>query len=148
MGYADYINTEDSNAEYIEVNSINIFIPLKIKKRGGAAMVILPHNSVLQRNGDGDKPNYDHKLINAFAKAYKWQKSINIGSIGLNKIMEREKVGITYASRILRLNLIAPDIVKAIVEGRQPRSLRLEDFMRKPISDLWQEQREAFGFVD
>ena len=146
MGYANDINTEYSSAEYIEANSINIFIPMKIKKRGGAAMVILPHNLALQKNSE--KPNYDHKLINAFAKAHKWQKNIDSGSIGLNKIMEREKVGITYASRILRLNLIAPDIIKAIVEGRQPRSLRLEDFMRKPISDLWQEQLETFGFVD
>jgi hypothetical protein len=146
MEYANYRNIDGSNEEYIEANSINIFIPMKIKKRGGAAMVILPHIAALQKSSE--KPNYDHKLINAFAKAYKWQKNIDSGSIGLNKIMEREKVGITYASRILRLNLIAPDIIKAIVEGKQPRSLRLEDFMRKPISDLWQEQRATFGFID
>ncbi len=62
------------------------------------------------------------------------------------KIATKEKVTTGYVSRILRLNQVAPDIVKAIVEGRQPRELKIQDFMNKNIPDLWDEQRNTFMF--
>lgn len=52
-----------------------------------------------------------------------------------------------YLGRLLRLNLLAPDIIEAIIEGRQPKSLRLIDFMRQEIPHIWEEQREKFGFI-
>ena len=51
-----------------------------------------------------------------------------------------------YLGRLLRLNLLAPDIVEAILEGKQPKDLRLIDFMRKEIPLLWEEQKEKFWF--
>jgi hypothetical protein len=53
------------------------------------------------------------------------------------KIAAREKVTTGYMSRILRLNQVAPSIVNAIMEGRQPRELKIQDFMNKTIPDLW-----------
>lgn len=52
----------------IDDDTISIFIPMQIKKRGGATMVILPTNSP-----QTSKINHDHKLIKAFSKAHKWQ---------------------------------------------------------------------------
>ena len=51
----------------IDENIIQIFVPMKIRKRGGAAMMIVPEGQVIQ------KKNFDEKLINAFAKAYQWK---------------------------------------------------------------------------
>ncbi len=130
------------NISYIEENIVSIFVPMIIKKRGSSAMIILPKNAPKE----GNKQNHDAKLINAFAKAYKWQQSINNGKVDVSQLMEKEKIGMSYLSRILRLNFIAPDIVTAIVEGKQPRDLKLQDLMTKTIPDLWQEQREKFGF--
>ncbi len=126
-------------------NCISIFIPMSIKKRGGgAATVILPKNRSLEDN----KPNYDHRLITALTKAYKLQKTLtkhpNMSIISL-----AEKEGLThgYVGRLLRLNLLAPDIIEAILNGKQPRDLKLKELITKEIPEVWQEQREKFGFL-
>ena len=131
----------------IEENTISIFVPMVIKKRGGGhATMILPkgaQNSSLEAK----KPNYDHRLINAFAKAYKWQQNmLKNPKLTTYAIAEKENVTPSYVSKLLRLNLVAPDIIKAIVDGKQPRDLMLQDLMKKIIPDLWQEQKQVFGF--
>jgi hypothetical protein len=54
-------------------------------------------------------------------------------------------VNATYASRILRLTLLAPEIVEAILDGRQPKGLRLAEMLGNgPLA--WSAQRESVGF--
>ena len=131
-------------AQYKQINdeTINIFIPVQVKKRGGSAMVILPKNATAN-----NATNYDDKLINAFAKAYKWQQILkNDKRMTVAHLADKENVAVSYFSKILRLNYVAPDIISAILDGKQPRSLKLQDFMTKPIPNLWQEQKEMLGF--
>ncbi|MDA0782796.1 MAG: hypothetical protein O2942_11105 [Proteobacteria bacterium] len=126
----------------IDDKTVSIFIPMKIKKRGGAAMVILPNG--VRKN---DSYNYDQKLINAIAKAYKWQQTLKMdNNLTITELAAREKVGLSYFRKITRLNYLSPYIIVSILEGKQPRNLKLQDFMDKPIPDLWQEQKEMFGF--
>lgn len=136
------------NIEYAQENVISIFVPMVIKKRGGGhATLILPKNAP-REVFEVSKPNYDHRLINAFAKAYKWQQAIlKNKKLTTYIIAEKENISSGYVSRLMKLNLIAPDMVKAIVEGRQPRDLTLQDLIKKEIPDLWLEQREKFGFI-
>jgi hypothetical protein len=48
--------------------------------------------------------------------------------------------------RVMRLTLLAPDIIEAVLNGKQPRTLTLQNVVRGfPIS--WQEQRKVFGFL-
>jgi len=132
----------------IEESTISIFVPMVIKRRGGGhATMILPkdaQNAPLESN----QPHYDHRLINAFAKAYKWQQAMLKNSkLTTYTLAEKENVTPSYVSKLLRLNLVAPDIIKAIVDGKQPRDLMLQDLMKKIIPDLWQEQKQVFGFL-
>jgi hypothetical protein len=61
------------------------------------------------------------------------------------ELAEAEKVNASYLSRILRLTLIAPDIIEAILAGRQPSTLQLDDLL-KPMPAVWARQRgELFG---
>jgi len=131
-------------AQYRQIDNetISIFIPMQVKKRGGAAMVILPTNAP-----QSSKTNHDQKLIKAFAKAHKWQQMLKKDNrLTLAHLADKENVAISYFSKILRLNYVAPDIITTILDGKQPRSLKLQDFMTKPIPHLWQEQKEMFGF--
>jgi len=131
------------NMNVIDDKTLSIFVPMKIKKRGGAAMIILPKNIQEEKS----YKNYDEKMMQAFAKAYKWKLMIKEGKVkSLSEICKKENVGSSYASRIYRLNLVAPKIVKTVLEGTQPRTLLLQDFMGKAIPDLWQEQLEVYGF--
>jgi len=125
------------NLAFAEENDISIFVPMTIKRRGGG------HATVIS----ADKENYDHRLIEMIVKAYKWQQAMRKNpNLSTTLLAEKEKVTSSYVSRTLRLNLLAPDIVKAILAGRQPRDLMLQDLMKKTIPDLWPEQREIFGF--
>jgi hypothetical protein len=61
-------------------------------------------------------------------------------------LAKAEKVNASYLSRILRLTLLSPDIVEAIVTGRQPGTLQLDDLL-KPLPFLWQQQKSIFDWA-
>lgn len=117
---------------------ITIHIPIALKKRSGRKLI-------LSRDGKALSPasaKPDDTIIAALVKAYKWQRMLDTGKAScLQDIAEREGINPTYIARILRLNLLAPDIKEAILEGRLPKGVRLEQLM-KPFPDLWEEQRE------
>jgi hypothetical protein len=60
------------------------------------------------------------------------------------ELAKAEKVNDSYLSRILRLTLLAPDITEAILTGRQPRTLQLDDLL-KPLPTAWGRQRSELG---
>jgi len=134
---------ENIEAPAITENIFTISVPIKINRRGGkTATMILPKNIPK----DEEKPYYDQVLIKAFAKAYKWQQILSKDpNMSYGKLAAKEKVTTGYISRILRLNRVTPYIVKAIVEGRQPKELKIQDFMNKMIPDLWQDQQKVFS---
>jgi hypothetical protein len=58
------------------------------------------------------------------------------------EIAAAEKINASYAGRVLRLTLLAPDLIEAILDGRQPADLRLEDLLR-PFPVEWREQAQV-----
>jgi site-specific DNA recombinase len=63
-------------------------------------------------------------------------------------LAEREGVSPSYFTRLVRLSYLAPDIIQAIIDGRQPRHLTPDKLLahsRLPLS--WRDQRTAFGFA-
>ena len=60
----------------IEENTISIFVPMVIKRRGGGHATMIIPKGAQNSSLEAKKPNYDHRLINAFAKAYKWQQAM------------------------------------------------------------------------
>ena len=125
----------------IDENIIQIFVPMKIRKRGGAAMMIVPQGQVAQKN------SFDEKLINAFAKAYQWKTIIEDEGNNLNSISDiarNDNISNSHATKIYRLNFISPKIVEAIVNGTAPRDIRLQDIFAKKAPEIWQEQEEMW----
>jgi hypothetical protein len=64
------------------------------------------------------------------------------------ELAKREKLNRSYYSRVVRLTYLAPDITRAILEGRQPPGLsaaRLLEHSGLPLA--WPEQRKALGFT-
>ena len=88
----------------------------------------------------------DIALINGLSKAHRWQviyERERHASLAI--FAEKNKLNMSYAARVMRLNLLAPDIRMAIMDGYQPRTLQLANLM-KPFPALWAEQRKIFGF--
>lgn len=108
--------------------------------------MILPEGAKEYKEVENPK-NYNEKLVQAFAKAYKWQKMLKEKEVGsFTEIAKIENTDKAYVSKIFKLNYIAPSIVEDLLTGKQPENLKISDFTAKAIPDLWEEQREVFGF--
>ena len=127
----------------VQKDIISIKVPIKIKRYGGKKMMILPESALSTL--PQQKP--DETMIKALAKAFFWQKQIDKGLYrSIDDLAVKKKINPSYISRILRLNLLAPQIKLAILDGAQPRGLSLQD-MQSPFPDLWHEQLMHFGFA-
>jgi hypothetical protein len=87
------------------------------------------------------KPQPDGALVKALARAWRWQRMLDEGVYAtVSDIGDAEHISKSYVSRILRLALLAPDIVDAIVAGRRNRGMILEQ-LERPLPASWEEQR-------
>ena len=95
----------------------------------------------------GERPvRRDESLIKAVARGYAWYERLVWGEVdSLRAIAKELRVTERYVSRIFRCAFLAPDIVEAILEGRQPSQLTVEK-LRLGAPLLWTEQRNSFGF--
>jgi len=124
--------------------TIRIHVPMTFQRRGGRKLIIAPTG---MDDWAPPQPKQDDTLIKALARAQRWRRKIETGKISsIRQLAENEKISSSYLARILRLALLAPDIIEAILDGRQPKGLALADCM-EPFPMEWDQQRERFGFV-
>jgi hypothetical protein len=117
-------------------------IPMRFQRRGGRKRIVAPDGSEIVRTA---KPQPDGTLVKALARAWRWQRLLEIGVYtSVTEIAEVERIGKSYVSRILRLALLAPDIVEAILAGRTNQGMILEQ-LERPLPASWEEQREHLG---
>jgi hypothetical protein len=89
------------------------------------------------------KARIDNTLIKALARAYRWKKMLDEGRYGsVTELAAGEKLDRGYLGKILMLTLLAPDIVEAILDGRQPPDLGVH-VLRQGFPVEWGEQRAA-----
>jgi DNA invertase Pin-like site-specific DNA recombinase len=101
---------------------------------------------VVPDGGERAPRRINHALILAIARARTWMQGLRIGNYADTvEIARRYKLHDSHVRRLLRFRYLAPDIVEAIVEGRQPRSLTVKRLLQG-IPCAWQEQRTAFNF--
>jgi len=123
---------------------LTVEVPVQFKKSGARRLIIAPENAEDQSLSMSRQP--DLNLVNALKRAYRWQKLIEDGRCkNIEELAVKEKVTSSFASRIVRLNSLAPDIKRAILDGTQPKTLRVIDLMPAFPED-WEEQRKLFGF--
>ncbi len=92
--------------------------------------------------GSQPKSPSQRPLVVALARAFRWQELLETGKVAsIAALAKRLKVDRAYVSRISNLTLLAPDIVEAIMDGREPSGLSLAR-LNKPFPVLWEEQRK------
>jgi hypothetical protein len=83
-------------------------------------------------------------MVKALARAFRWRKMLDEGAHAtLEELAKAKRVAPSYVSGILRLTLLAPDLVEAILDGRQPPEMHLEDLL-EPFPLEWQRQQSHF----
>ena len=91
------------------------------------------------------RPQPDGVLVKALAGAWRWQELLDRGVYAsVTEIAEAEKISKSYVSRILRLALLAPDLVEAILGGWADQRVMLER-LERPLSVRWEEQRRELA---
>ena len=89
----------------------------------------------------------DTSLVKAIVRAYKWEDMLEEGAAkSITDIARKENMDRGYVSSVMRLTALAPDIITAILNGRQPQALQLSSVIRTSLPYYWEEQREMLGF--
>jgi len=119
-------------------NSLTIHVPFRIVKRGGRKEMQLPVGTTAPRAPD-------NTLVKALARAFRWKRTLESGEFTtINELADREGIAPSYMTRVLRLTLLAPDIVEAILDGRTGPEITLARLL-EPFPVEWREQATTIG---
>ena len=113
--------------------TVTLHVPFRVVKRGGRKEMHLP---------DGFRPDRkaDNTLVKALARAFRWKRMLEAGEFAtIAELAEREGIAPSYITRVLRLTLLAPDIVEAILDGKQGPEVTLAQGL-EPFPLAWQLQ--------
>jgi len=125
--------------------SVQIRVPMKLKRRNGRKVVILPEGAPSQNVAP--RPQCNRSLAATIARAYHWDGLIASGRYSsVSDLAAALHLDRSFVARVLRLTLLAPDIVEAILSGDEPSGLTYKDLSAGKFPDLWCEQRGRFGF--
>lgn len=126
----------------LEGNTLVVRIPMRFQRRGGRKRIVAQDGSEL---APSSKPQPDGALFKAVARAHRWQRMLESGEHGtLAELAAAEQISRSYICRVLRLTLLAPDIVERILDGRPTAGLA--QFL-KTLPVEWEPQRKLLcGF--
>lgn len=132
--------------------SVTLHIPIKMERKSGRTTIVAS-DGTKQKQASLRKLEQQYlssiqmtPAITALVKAHQWKEEIMSGKVNtLTDIAQRENVSVSHVSRIYRLTLLAPDIIEAILDGTQPKTLTQQKLL-KNFPSLWSEQRKMFGF--
>ena len=124
----------------LEVDTLTIRIPMRLQRRGGRKLIMTPEGAV-----PTPKPRPDETLIKALVRAHRWRRRIESGQAkSITDLAEQEGVTDAYVCRLLPLTCLAPDIFEVVLDGRQPKGLRLAEMLGNgPMG--WEEQRTSWS---
>ncbi|PQO24015.1 hypothetical protein C2I36_05310 [Rhodobacteraceae bacterium WD3A24] len=116
-------------------DTVTLQVPFRVVKRGGRKEMQLP-------DGAAQPKRTDNSLVKALARAFRWKRMLESGEFAtIAELAEREGIAPSYMTRVLRLTLLAPDIVEAILDGKQGPEVTLARMVEQfPLK--WRLQRE------
>ena len=125
-----------------EQTTITVHVPMTFTVRGGRKTILSDAVPA------PPQPRIDNALLKALARAHRWRRMIESGEYGsITELAKAEGVNQSYACRILRLSLLAPSIVTAILNGRHDSDVMLKQVM-KPLPVRWDEQTATLKLGD
>ena len=124
--------------------TVTVTVPFAIRKRGGRTLVITPDGMAAAPT---PRSRVDSALLKALSRGFRWRKLLETGHFAtIEEIADAENINPSYVSRLLRMTLLAPEIVEAIQAGRQQEGLTMAKAMQ-PFPLEWEEQRMAFRLM-
>lgn len=127
----------------VSQTDLTVHEPITLKSHGGRKLVTAPEGELWTR----PKLYVDQTLIKALGRAWRWKGLLERGTSATSQdLASAEKINPSYLARILRLTLLAPDIVEALLGGRQSVDFQLVHLLKRfPV--IWEEQRAQFTLI-
>ena len=120
---------------------LTVHIPLTVRRRGGRKVVIAPDGTEAPVIAAA---RIDSTLVKALARAFRWRRMLERGCFAtIDELAAAEKINASYVSRILRLTLLAPQIVETILDGRQSPDMTLRGLL-KGVPVEWEIKGKAW----
>lgn len=120
---------------------LSIHIPITPRRRGGRKEIVLPDGS----NSETVRPQFENTLIKALARAFRWKRMLESGEFAtIAELAEREGIAPSYMTRVLRLTLLAPNIIEAILDGQLETVMTLKQLL-EPFPMNWDEQTRGLS---
>lgn len=118
--------------------TVTLHVPFRVVKRGGRKEMQLP-------NGAAPPRRTDKTLVKALARAFRWKRLLESGEYAtIAELAQRESIAPSYMTRVLRLTLLAPDVVEAILDGRHGPAVTLTRVF-EPLPVEWEQQLMLFS---
>ena len=119
--------------------SITVRVPLAIRHRPGRKTVVTP---MAAAGPAAVTTRADPALVKALARAFRYQRMLDEGRYAsISEMAEAERIERGYLGSLLRLTLLAPDIVEAVLDGHSLYRRSLPQLL-EPVSTSWERQRE------
>jgi hypothetical protein len=121
--------------------TVTVRVPISIRRRGGRKLVLAPDGTNVTTAPV--RRHIDNAMVKAIARAFRWREMLESGEYAtIREIAAAEKINESYVGRVSRLTLLAPDIVEAILNGRQPAEMTLAVLMG-PFPVFWAAQMHS-----
>jgi hypothetical protein len=128
--------------EAVSQRLLTVQVPFRVRARGGRVKIVAPDGQIDRLPAP---QRADQAMVKAVARGFRWRKLIETGACAsVADIARAEKISDSYVSRHLRLTLLSPAIVEAILDGRQPATVTLPRLL-SPFPIEWSEQFTAAG---
>lgn len=119
------------------------FVPLAIKRRHSSKLIVPPVGADRVRSA----PAFDLPLIRTLGKAFYWQRLLDMGEVSnAFELARRFKLDPGWVNEVLRMTRLTPDIIREILDERQPRHLNLHAVRGREVEVPldWDQQRVLF----
>ena len=118
-------------------DTVTLHVPFRIVKRGGRKEMQLPEGATQSRRAD-------NTLVKAMARAFRWKRMLESGEFAtIAELAEREGIAPSYMTRMLRLTLLAPEVIERTLDGLQPEGMMLPRLM-EPFPPEWEIQKNQW----
>ena len=120
--------------------TITVRIPITVRHQGGRKQVVTPAGAT---PWIPTPPRIDNTLVKAIVRAHRWRDMLESGRHAtVRDLAKAEAINESYLGRVLRLTLLSPSIIEAILEGLQPANLELDGLFKQfPVA--WDQQLET-----
>jgi hypothetical protein len=109
--------------------TITVHIPITLRHQGGRKQVVTPAGATPWIPAPS---RIDNTMVEAIVRAHRWRDMLESGDYAtVRDLAKAEAINESYLGRVLRLTLLSPTLIKAILEGRQPATLELDDVLQQ-----------------